>query len=54
MTTAVAVIMDAAFPTTICSETIAAALSGFCFFSPAAADTDVATAMAAILTAGSF
>ena len=53
MTTAVAAIMDAVFPT--CSETMAAVLSGFCFSSPAAADVDAETiTMAAIPTAGSF
>lgn len=50
MTTAVAAIMDAVFPTTTCSETMAAVLSGFCFSSPAAADgtttaVDAATAI---------
>ena len=55
MTTAVAAIMDAVFPTTTCSETMAAVLSGFCFSSPAAADVDAeTTTMAAIPTAGSF
>lgn len=55
MTTAVAAIMDAVFPTTTCSETMAAVLSGFCFSSPAAADVDVeTTTMAAIPTAGLF
>ena len=50
MTTAVAAIMDAVFPTTTCSETMAAVLS-----SPAAADVDAeTTTMAAIPTAGSF
>ena len=54
MTTAVAAIMDAVFPTT-CSETMAAVLSGFCFSSPAAADVDAeTTTMATIPTAGSF
>ena len=53
--TAVAAIMDAVFPTTTCSETMAAVLSGFCFSSPAAADVDAeTTTMAAIPTAGSF
>lgn len=52
MTTAVAAIMDAVFPTTTCSETMAAVLSGFCFSSPAAADVDAeTTTMAAIPTA---
>ena len=51
MTTAVAAIMDAVFPTTTCSETMAAVLSGFCFSSPAAADVDAeTTTMAAIPT----
>lgn len=55
VTTAVAAIMDAVFPTTTCSETMAAVLSGFCFSSPAAADVDAeTTTMAAIPTAGSF
>lgn len=45
MTTAVAAIMDAVFPTTTCSETMAAVLSGFCFSSPAAADVDAETAI---------
>lgn len=45
MTTAVAAIMDAVFPTTTCSETMAAVLSGFCFSSPAAAEVDAATAI---------
>ena len=55
MTTAVAAIMDAVFPTTTCSETMAAVLSGFCFSSPAAADVDAdTTTMATIPTDGSF
>lgn len=59
MTTAVAAIMDAVFPTTTCSETMAAVLSGFCFSSPAAADgtttaVDAATAITADAAADLF
>ena len=54
MTTAVAAIMDAVFPTTTCSETMAAVLSGFCFSSPAATAVDEATAITADAAADLF